>query len=83
MGQGGKLSPAELSATIKSLAVNGIIRGVPADTDNILAFNGATDATTAKEAVDALADNAGNNGNANGGNGGNGRGRNNRNGNNN
>lgn len=54
MGQGGKLSPADLSTKITTLAVSGIIGRIPTGTTNTLAFNNALDATQIQAALAAL-----------------------------
>ena len=54
MGQSGKLSPADLSTKITTLAVSGIIAGIPTGTTNTLAFDGALDATQLQAALAAL-----------------------------
>jgi hypothetical protein len=59
MGQSGKMTPAQLSTQIKSLAQNGVIGGVPQGTGNTLAFNNALDATQLQELSTSLAAAAG------------------------
>lgn len=54
MGQTGKLTPAALQTQIKSIALNGLISGIPRGTTNTLAFNDGASTAQAQQAVAAL-----------------------------